>query len=266
LSSQKVLKLHGDVQNYSFSDLKIHSATVPKDAAREYEFKQFENTELNPKQLDSENKNAREHSFSLNEDVKNHRGSKLREEEIFEVKLNDILSIRLSEIRKSSEEIGYQKGFDQGKEEAREEMTKYYEEQIHSIKDLVESVVEQRNAMFEKYRQEIVQMVLSITKWLIHKEIDAPYIDKMIEHMVHQLDERQNLIVKLDKKTFEQRQDLILIIKEKFPDIKNLKFDYDDKLSHPGVSIESDGLFINGSLEAQMKVLDKMFLEMDGLK
>ena len=69
------------------------------------------------------------------------------------------------------EKEAYEKGFAQGEKDGLELGQKRSEMMIGQLKNLLSEIEHQRIDLYEKYRKEMVQLVLSISKKVLHREV-----------------------------------------------------------------------------------------------
>ena len=103
-------------------------------------------------------------------------------------------------------------------------------------------------------------MVQNLTKWIVLKEVDEKYyLSRLLEKLIYEINSKANLVIRVNESSFGHMPEVIKILERKLGVLANIRIEVDPELEGHGIILESENAVVDGSLEAQMKSLDKLF-------
>lgn len=151
------------------------------------------------------------------------------------------------------EKEAYEKGFAQGEKDGLELGQKRSEMMIGQLKNLLNEIERQRVDLYEKYRKEMVQLVLSISKKVLHREVsihEDSIVSTLQEAFKYVVDQRK-VIVHLNPVDYQ----FLLSHRERLPffgeEIRGIKLVEDPAITRGSSLLETSFGDIDATLENQ---------------
>lgn len=246
------------IKEYKFQQLEDLQAS--NNDVRDFDFKKLKIHSVDVNALDEEMELIEKTSFKVSDEVKNHRGHASIEKERFEKKVISEVDIRLNEIEKKAQEEGYQKGLEQGKEEAKIEFSKTYQAKIDELGGVINNLQSQMQEIIQDNLTDWHRLLKNSIKWIVLKETKSPeYIENLLGKLIHEINEKDHLLVKIDEETNQYIEAAIANAETELGKLTNLRVEIDHELQHPSIIIEGQNGIIDGSLESQFASLDSLF-------
>ena len=257
-------ELYGEVTDYSFRSF------APDDdvsgVARDYEFKDV--GELSPVQKDNHQKsikversNAEVSNFEISPIVKEHRGINQQALKERELQIEEEVQKRLTAIQDQAYKDGFEEGVQNGRDEVFTQNKLASEEKLQSLTNMIVDVLNTRSEILLTQKKQIYGLVRNLTKWVVLRELknDGQYLENLLEKLITEIQTKSNLLIHVDQKSFEQMPDVLQTVQEKIGELHNVRVEIDFDIEGPGIVLECDKGILNGSINQQMKSLDKLF-------
>ncbi|GJL79640.1 MAG: hypothetical protein NPINA01_26290 [Nitrospinaceae bacterium] len=150
---------------------------------------------------------------------------------------------------KEARETGYAEGFKKGELEAKEEFQPFLETTENAIRELSGF----RKKMYSKVEREMIEMVISLVKKVIHFELSTrdDSIQEMIRLAVQSVLDKESMTIKINPADIEHAENFRPELQHLFGEIKNISFE-------PSTGIERGGCIIEtnfGTVDARMDKL-----------
>ena len=89
---------------------------------------------------------------------------------------------------------------------------------------------------------------------------DEEYIERLLERLIQEIETKDNLLIQVNKTKFDAMPEVLERVEERIGALKNVRVEIDyDIENENGIIIESANGIINGSMEQQLRSLDKLF-------
>lgn len=170
------------------------------------------------------------------------------------LKIEEVYQQELVKARQSGTEEGYNKGFAEGLEKGREEARRV----VGNFNQAVRDAVAQREQMLNEARQQILDMVVKVSRKVTFEaiDVDREKTAKLIAGVIDQLVDRSHLKIKVHPDhlaVVEQNIDQFLVGSTT---IKELTIEADPRVRFGGCFIETPSGDIDARLESQFEVIE----------
>lgn len=238
-------------QGRSIKDYKIREF----DASKKMESEEYQNI------IRSERILAKESGFKISSIVKTYRGMSIQEEEERNRKIRDEVDYQVGLLKEETFKIGYKDGLEIAKNEIYEKMKESSDDKLEKLTEIIKSIVDEKKRLLQKEKKEIYQLIKSLTKWIILRELkdDGDYVKRLLEKLIEELGSEQKILVQIGKSQFDKMSEIKSFIHEKMKDLKNVRLELDYDIPDKGIVIEAENTLIRGTLEEQFLSLDKLF-------
>jgi flagellar assembly protein FliH len=161
-----------------------------------------------------------------------------------------------SNARKQGYDAGFEDGFNKGKEAAKEEFSPVLETTQH----LVEELSEFRKEMYDKVEREMIEMVIAITKKVIHFEFSTreDAVQDMIRLGVQSVLDRESMVIKIHPTDKEYAESFLPELKHMYSEIKNITFAANSGIERGGCVIETNFGVIDARIEKLEEQIDRI--------
>jgi flagellar assembly protein FliH len=161
-----------------------------------------------------------------------------------------------SNARKQGYDAGFEDGFNKGKEAAKEEFTPVLETSQH----LVEELSEFRKEMYDKVEREMIEMVIALTKKVIHFEFSTreDAVQDMIRLAVQSVLDRESMVIKIHPTDKEYAESFLPELRHMYSEIKNITFVANSGLERGGCIIETNFGVIDARIEKLEEQIDRI--------
>lgn len=264
MSNVKSNGLDYEVSDYSFKSF----VEVPDNAAgvESYEFSELDletpiTRENHKKVLRIEREFAQGNDFKISPVVLKHRGFSKVENDEKEKRIAEEVERRVAEIEKDAVERGFEEGVRKGQEEIYKQLKDSTEEKMSSFTAMLAEVLAQKAEIIETQKKDMFSIIKDLTKWIILRELkdDGEYIHRLLEKLVLEIQTKDNLLIKVNKQSFEMMPEVLEFVQAKLGHLKNVRVEIDYDLEQKGIILESENGIINADLEVQFHSLAELF-------
>ena len=161
-----------------------------------------------------------------------------------------------SNARKQGYDTGFEEGFNKGKESAKEEFSPVLE----TTQQLVEELSIFRKEMYNKVEREMIEMVIALTKKVIHFEFSTreDAVQDMIRLAVQSVLDRESLVIKTHPTDKEYAEIFRPELHHMFSDIKNITFVAASGMARGGCIVETNFGVIDARIEKLEEQIDRI--------
>jgi flagellar assembly protein FliH len=176
-------------------------------------------------------------------------------------RVDQLAEKQVSSIKDQAYKVGEEEGKKRAYSDALLEYQDNFNKNIMKIEKFVQEINNEKNNIFESFRANLLNLITSTTKWVIVNEIkkdEKAYIERLLEKMILEVDSFQNLLIKIDKKSFEGYEELLAETENKVGKLKNIRVEVLNQTNYPGIIVESDKTILDGTIEAQFEKINKL--------
>jgi len=161
-----------------------------------------------------------------------------------------------SNARKQGYDTGFEEGFNKGKESAKKEFSPVLE----TTQQLVEELSIFRKEMYNKVEREMIEMVIALTKKVIHFEFSTreDAVQDMIRLAVQSVLDRESLVIKIHPTDKEYAELFRPELHHMFSDIKNITFVAASGIERGGCIVETNFGVIDARIEKLEEQIDRI--------
>jgi len=161
-----------------------------------------------------------------------------------------------SNARKQGYDTGFEDGFNKGKEAAKEEFNPV----LKTTQHLVEELSEFRKEMYDKVEREMIQMVIALTKKVIHFEFSTreDAVQDMIRLGVQSILDRESMVIKIHPTDKEYAESFLPELQHMYSEIKNITFVANPGIERGGCVIETNFGVIDARIEKLEEQIDRI--------
>lgn len=248
-------KYLGEVKDFNFT-----SFTSSQPSAT-FEFKNFslESSSDQDAKIKQEHDFAKRDGFSIIPEVKHHRGHAQHEEDLFYKRLDSEVATKIDQIKKLAFEQAYNEGLSKAKETIEQQFLKNFEQQVSDLTAFVEFVKSHQEKILENNRREVLKIIQSVCHWVLQKEVDVTYAERIIPLMLSKVQGTSKIVLKVDPKSYEHLKGANELILTKFESFKDFKVIPDEHITFPGVVVESEASILDATQESLKKIIDDLF-------
>ena len=264
----KVMKDQNSKIEYIVSDYEFSSFVASESeegVVSEFEFNELNlndvaRVEKHEKVIRLERKLAADNRFKIAPIVKEHRGLADQERKERGRIVEEEVRRRVERIRKKAHDEGYEQGVAEGKEAIYQELKAETEDKLVALTEVISEALSKKQEILTRQRNEVYQIVRDLTKWVVLRELkeDGAYISRLLEKLIHEIQTKSNLLVKVSPEHFEQMPDVLEIVQSTLGKLPNVRVENDYDLKK-GLILESENGIIDAGLDKQLDVLEKLF-------
>jgi len=253
------------IQNYDFET--FLGSEESDFEHKEFDVPDFEEGKLIKRNVKSivnvaiEKDSALQTGFQISPIVQEHRGHKEIELNQNKRRISKEVEIRINQLRDEAYKDGYNEGLRQGKEDALEQLKENSEDKLARLTEMISEAVKYKKDLLSNDKTEVYRLVRDLTKWIVLRELksDDEYIERLIEKMIHELGEKNNLIIHVNQEQFEDMPEVLEKVQEKLGELSNVRTVVNYDLNKNGIKIESESGIICADIEKQFENLNKIF-------
>ncbi|WP_372651233.1 FliH/SctL family protein [Halobacteriovorax sp.] len=256
--------IFGEVSEYEFKS--FSTSSIPSGEVTNFEFSEIGSlkpaTEDNhQKVIKIERDYAEKNDFKIAPIVKEHRGITKQVLKERELRIEQEVERRVQELKEEAYNDGYNEGMASGREEVFNQNRASSEEKIQNLTNMIVDVLGTRSDLLVNQKKQVYSLVRILTKWVILRELtdDGKYIENLLEKLITEMQTKSNLLVHVDEKSFEQMPEVLKVVQNKIGELTNVRVEIDYDIEGPGIVLECDKGILNGTINQQMKSLDKLF-------
>lgn len=243
----KGVPLNESTTNYEFSDINMVTPAKEK-----------EHQEV----IRNERAHANRSNFKVAPIVKEHRGMIKQEENERETQIQNEVSRRLLLIEEEAYERGFQRGQEDGREEVYRETQAATDEKIELLNGMIKEILNSKAEMLKEERTQVYETVKTLSKWIVLRELkeDGAYIERLLEKLILEMQTKSNLLIHVNQSSFEAMPEVLEQIQKRIGELTNVRVEVDHNQEDlPGMVLQSENGILNGRLGVQFKNLDKLF-------
>jgi flagellar assembly protein FliH len=161
-----------------------------------------------------------------------------------------------SNATKQGYDTGFKDGFNKGKEAAKEEFSPV----LKTTQHLVEELSEFRKEMYDKVEREMIEMVIALTKRVIHFEFSTheDAVQNMIRLAVQSVLDRESMVIKIHPTDKEYAESFLPELQHMYSEIKNITFVTHSGIKRGGCVIETNFGVIDAQIEKLEEQIDRI--------
>ena len=230
----------------------------PRDSS-DREAKKFNLSELVPKDPGKHRAFAYDIPDAANFDVHNIKRAKQGVIEIMRDALNKAKT-QADQIRETAEkeahDKGHGEGFNKGELDAREE----FQPCLESVEKIIQELSEFRKKMYSKVEREMIEMVISLVKKVIHFELSTrdDSIQEMIRLAVQSVLDKESMTIKINPADKEHAENFRPELRHLFGEIKNISFEVNTGIDRGGCIIETNFGTVDARMDKLGEQIDKI--------
>ena len=256
--------IFGEVTDYEFQS--FSSSTIPAGDVTNFEFSEIGKLdplkeEKHQEVIKIERTHAEKSDFKIAPIVREHRGISTQILKERELRIEQEVERRVQEVRDEAYSAGFNEGVNNGREEVFNQNRASSEEKLQNLTSMIVEVLGTRSDLLLNQKKQVYSLVRMLTKWVILRELkdDGAYIENLLEKLIVEMQTKSNLLVHVDEKSFEQMPEVLKVVQEKVGELSNIRVEIDYDIDGPGIVLECDKGILNGTINEQMKSLDKLF-------
>lgn len=158
--------------------------------------------------------------------------------------------------KKEGHDLGYEEGFKKGEAAAREEFKPFLE----TIEGLISDLSGFRKNMYDKVEREMIEMVVSLAKKVIHFEFSTrdDAVQEMIRLAVQSVLDRESMVIKINPADKGYAESFRPELHHLFGEIKNIIFEAHSGVERGGCVVESNFGVIDARIEKLEEQMDRI--------
>ena len=251
-----------EVEEYEFRS--FSSAPLSGEVV-DFEFENLEGKSIS--QIEKERKivpievrDRKQKNFDISPIVRHHRGMHDEEDREKEARVADEVAKRVAKIEEDAFKKGYEAGMEQGRQDVYDQTRASSDEKLITLAEMISDTLSTKEEILKQQKNQLYTLIKNLTKWIIMRELkdDGQYIERLLEKLILESQEKANLLIQVDQKHFEQMPEVLERVQAKLGHFTNVRVETDYDIQQTGIVIESKNGIINGDLE-QFKSLDKIF-------
>ncbi|MBV8637083.1 MAG: hypothetical protein JO322_03300 [Candidatus Eremiobacteraeota bacterium] len=169
---------------------------------------------------------------------------------------------RVAQIEEEARANGHQEGFDEGHRAATDELDPV----IKTMRELIESVRAQREAVIASSEPELVRLAMAIAERVVHTEVanNRQVVVENVRAALTRLVSREVVTLRVnpaDHETIRQYRDSIVAAS----DVEHLRVVEDQRVDRGGVIVETDAGTIDAKISTQLREAKRAILTEEAL-
>ena len=155
----------------------------------------------------------------------------------------------------------HQDGFEQGKNEATQELASL----IQDFKQAINSIETEKKKIFNNAQPGIVDLGFAIAEKIIQKELnqDSHIFQNILHEAITRVTEKDKVIVKINTDDYEAAQNYKTSFKKELSEFKHIDFTIDAEVERGGCIIETNMGFIDASIPTKFSMIQKAFEKLE---
>lgn len=245
-------------ENFIRSSFSSDEKGNPADSSGK-KIKEFKLSELVPKNPEKHGEFVYDMPDATNFDVHKINRAKQGVIEIMRDALNKAKE-QATEIRETAEkearEIGCAEGLKKGELDAREE----FQPCLESAENIIRELSGFRKKMYSQVEREMVEMVISLVKKVIHFELSTrdDSIQEMIRLAVQSVLDKESMTIKINPADKEHAENFRPELQHLFGEIKNISFEASTGIERGGCIIETNFGTVDARMDKLGEQIDKI--------
>jgi len=158
--------------------------------------------------------------------------------------------------KKEGHDTGYEEGFKKGEEAAQKEFSPF----LATIEDLIADLTIFRKNMYDKVEREMVEMVVSLAKKVIHFEFSTrdDAVQEMIRLAVQSVLDRESMVIKINPADKGYAESFRPELHHLFSEIKNITFEAHSGVERGGCIVETNFGVVDAQIEKLGEQMDRI--------
>jgi len=204
---------------------------------------------------------ARKYNFTISDIVKKHRGISEQEEEDRKRHILTEVSRKLETIKEEEKKKSYEEGKKLAYADSIEKFNEDATRKIEILDGVLNEIISFKPKLLKEQLDELYEFFKTSIKWVLQREIkdDKDYVKRLILRMIQEFDEKAFLTIKISHAIAESHPELFDNIEKNLSGRHQYRLEIDHTLTNSGVQLETDTAILNGSLESQFEIIDKIF-------
>jgi len=258
LAEDRERNLSDNSKNFVRSSFSSDEKENPADSS-DKKIKEFKLSELVPKNPEKQGEFVYDMPDATNFDAHKIKRAKQGVIELMRDALNKAKDQAL-EIRETAEkearEKGYAEGFKKGELDAREE----FQPCLESAENIIQELSGFRKKMYPKVEREMIEMVISLVKKVIHFELSTrdDSIQEMIRLAVQSVLDKESMTIKINPADKEHAENFRPELQHLFGEIKNISFEANTGIDRGGCIIETNFGTVDARMDKLGEQIDKI--------
>ena len=158
--------------------------------------------------------------------------------------------------KKEGHDTGYEEGFKKGEEAAQKEFSPF----LATIEDLIADLTIFRKNMYDKVEREMVEMVVSLAKKVIHFEFSTrdDAVQEMIRLAVQSVLDRESMVIKINPADKGYAESFRPELHHLFSEIKNITFEAHSGVERGGCIVETNFGVVDARIDTLGEQMDRI--------
>ncbi len=251
------------IESYEFGQLSPSKNSSAN--AEAFEFKALDKkldfkTTISEDKIRQERESAADSGFAISAEVREHRGLSAQGRADFEARVAEEVTRRVEVLGQEAYKEGLEQGKAVGHEQALNEGRAETEVKIEELVQMIESLQENMQNIYQENKNDVFLMVKNLTKWVILKEVDEKhYLTRLLEKLIYEINSKSNLVVRVNEEALGHMSEVIKIVERKMGKLTNVRVEHDIDQEGNGIVLESENTIVDGGLETQFRAIDKIF-------
>jgi flagellar assembly protein FliH len=254
-----------EVKAFSFGQLIPQENEFDADTVSEFELRSLKDAgsfknNITPEIIRSERENESVSNFTIDSRVREHRGIRAQEDEDFERRVNLEVEARVEALSKQAHQEGINEGRTEGMHKAYSEAMEKYNGKVELFSEYLEGVFAKQKEIMDNTRDDAYKVIKNLTKWVILKEVEEKeYIHRLLDKLILEINTKSNLLIKVNSDDFKYMPEVLEMVESKVGVMTNVRVEIEQDMEGRGIILESEVGVIDGTLNAQLASIDKLF-------
>ncbi|MDR2801317.1 MAG: flagellar assembly protein FliH [Desulfovibrio sp.] len=161
------------------------------------------------------------------------------------------------EIRERARQEGYAKGLD----EAGAELERFRADMAESVAALLSAIEGQCSHIFDRWREDLAEVAKLAVERVTAVELSekrAQSLVALLEEAVAVLENRRELVIRVNAEDEPALSDILSLTRELFPDVKSWRVRPDPSISPGGLLVESESSLADGRMEKRLAAVEEV--------
>ncbi len=223
------------------------------------EIKEFKLSELVPGNPEKHREFIYDSAEATNFDAQKIKRAKQGVIEIMRDALNKAKA-QVAEIRETAEKEAHEKGYAEGFKKGEVDAKKEFQPCLESAEDIIQELSGFRKKMYSKVEREMIEMVISLVKKVIHFELSTrdDSIQEMIRLAVQSVLDKESMTIKINPADKEHAENFRPELQHLFGEIKNISFEASTGIERGGCIIETNFGTVDARMDKLGEQIDKI--------
>ncbi|SHN56552.1 FliH/SctL family protein [Desulfovibrio litoralis] len=154
-----------------------------------------------------------------------------------------------------------EKGYTDGLSEAKNELEEFRKELGANVGSVIEAIQGQSSKIFDKYREDLVILTKQAVEKILAYELSEEkklVLEKLFREAMLKLDNRNNVIIKVNPDDEFIINDIISSASLKYPDLKIWRVQADSNIQSGGILLETQDSLIDNRIESRTQIVKEV--------